>query len=560
MDAFIDGGGTHTFFVNGVYDGASQLGYRYEGYKKTSSSGSWISVYSDSNIGHTDPDFDTYVDDGYIVKLVIYNSDWILRSVYYWYVYDDDDGPSWSIVSVDLASSDDTAGESNSDNITSKSSGLTFSWPTATDSPGTGVNRYEWRVGTSGAWNNRDLNTSVDISAGEGTQTFYVRAVDNSGNPSSAKSLSFTVDTTKPNVPTLSSTQPPYEITDTTPYFNWSGSDNSEGSGIWRYRILVEYYTGVNLIDEWTGSSDYQTPSSQALAAGGQGYDWEVWAVDIAGNTSDGTGEDRFYVNDAVGSVRITMGPANAVSVVGGQWRITKSGYSSGWQSGSATITLSNVPEGNYTLEFDNLSGWTKPANQSISVSEGDTTDASGSYRRILNASWSHPYPTYQYVYEYTSVDLSAEVEGFNQGDTFLFEICEDDNNGIKQVVATVNGTVSYTGGKYIAEATWSAQWEEDGLAGSFGDPEYYFYVSKDGVEASSPNPTVNDNGELVVKPREPQGEITGFTNGAGDWQGTERTVTVKVKNTGNDHANLIVRCRQPTSFECRLLHVIAYC
>ena len=307
---YLQSGGnvTHTFRINGVF-GNSVNSFRTDWYSTEDIQGSSGFIESDSSNlgnGYWDPEVTrTYTSAGtYFARGEVMTRDYAWQD--FWWkethqwrltVIIDTTGPSWSSGSVDLNNADDT-GRYNNDDVTRNTSGLTFSWPSATDSQ-IGLDRYEWRLGTSGAWNNRNLNTSVDISASQGNQTFYVRAVDKAGNPSSTKSLNFTVDTTSPNVPSIVYPSVNQRITDTTPPFDWTGSDNSGGSGIWKYHLLVETDTlGVNKIDEYPTSSSYDTPGSQALDAGGSGYDWELWAYDTAGNQSSGTGEKRFYVDD----------------------------------------------------------------------------------------------------------------------------------------------------------------------------------------------------------------------------------------------------------------------
>ncbi len=85
MDVQLESGGTHSFFVNHVPLGS----YNYVAYKNTG--GGYTEIWSDSTSTGWDPKFSTYVNSGYKVKLVIYDGNWNVKSVYYWLIYNDPD-------------------------------------------------------------------------------------------------------------------------------------------------------------------------------------------------------------------------------------------------------------------------------------------------------------------------------------------------------------------------------------------------------------------------------------------------------------------------------------
>ena len=74
------------------------------------------------------------------------------------------------------------------------------------------------------------------------------------------------------------------------------------------------------------------------------------------------------------GSLYVTISPQGAVDA-GAQWRRT--GTSTWWNNGD---TESGIPAGQYTVEFKDIPGWRKPSNQGVTISEGQTTNASGTY------------------------------------------------------------------------------------------------------------------------------------------------------------------------------------
>ena len=127
------------------------------------------------------------------------------------------------VSTIDLAAADDS-GTSNSDNITNKTTGLTFSGAISEEST---VTIYDSSTAkgtdaTSGG------NYSLDISLAEGIRTVRARAVDYAGNVSGYLDLEVTIDRTPPS-PTNISVNP--HITSNQPAFTWT-----PGSGAVRYR------------------------------------------------------------------------------------------------------------------------------------------------------------------------------------------------------------------------------------------------------------------------------------------------------------------------------------
>ncbi len=198
----------------------------------------------------------------------------------------------------DLSSADDS-GYSSSDNTTNRTSGLTFSWSASSDSQ-SGLNGYQYRI-DGGAWSSVIGGTSVDISAAHGSHTFGVRAVDNNGNVSGENSLSFTVDTQAPGLPTLLSPANGAQLTDTTPFLDWS-----DVSGAYRYNL--KYETSLPF-DEITvtdlGASSYQIPNA---LDNNITYYWRVEAADLAGNASGYTSDSTFSIPAAVTTLSFRSG------------------------------------------------------------------------------------------------------------------------------------------------------------------------------------------------------------------------------------------------------------
>jgi len=73
------------------------------------------------------------------------------------------------------------------------------------------------------------------------------------------------------------------------------------------------------------------------------------------------------------GSLEVTISPAAAVSA-GAQWQVDGGAL----QNSGTTIT--NLSMGNHTVSFKTIGGWTTPANQTVTITNGVTTSAGGIY------------------------------------------------------------------------------------------------------------------------------------------------------------------------------------
>jgi RHS repeat-associated protein len=74
------------------------------------------------------------------------------------------------------------------------------------------------------------------------------------------------------------------------------------------------------------------------------------------------------------GSLQVTISPAAAVTA-GAQWSIDGGAT---WNNSGTTIN--NVPVGTATVSFKDLAGWTKPGNQTATITAGATATATGAY------------------------------------------------------------------------------------------------------------------------------------------------------------------------------------
>ncbi|MHC4736084.1 MAG: lamin tail domain-containing protein, partial [Planctomycetota bacterium] len=79
------------------------------------------------------------------------------------------------------------------------------------------------------------------------------------------------------------------------------------------------------------------------------------------------------------GSLQVTISPPGAVTA-GAKWRVD----SGAWRD--SDYTESSLPVGLHTVDFNEIVGWTKPANQMVLINDGLTTITSGNYIQQTHA------------------------------------------------------------------------------------------------------------------------------------------------------------------------------
>jgi len=73
------------------------------------------------------------------------------------------------------------------------------------------------------------------------------------------------------------------------------------------------------------------------------------------------------------GSLQVTIFPQDAINA-GAQWRVNDGD----WRESEAFV--SNLAVGSYTIEFKAIDGWATPANKTVQINEGQTTNEIGAY------------------------------------------------------------------------------------------------------------------------------------------------------------------------------------
>jgi len=89
--------------------------------------------------------------------------------------------------------------------------------------------------------------------------------------------------------------------------------------------------------------------------------------------------ENVVQIQPAAGSLEVTIKPSEARDA-GAQWRVQDSaGNWSNWFDSGHTET--DLPVGNYTVKYKDISGWSTPSNDSGKISGNQTSNESGTYK-----------------------------------------------------------------------------------------------------------------------------------------------------------------------------------
>ncbi|MFJ6117646.1 OmpL47-type beta-barrel domain-containing protein [Streptomyces sp. NPDC092129] len=195
----------------------------------------------------------------------------------------------------------------------------------ATDEGGSGVDRIEYAIGDTGAWQPYTAPVVVDRT---GSHKVRHRALDKAGNVSAEKSVEFTVV-----APPSDDTAPP-ETSATV-----SGERNADGAYIDMATVTVtasDTGSGVNSIEYAVGAGAWQAYSGPVMVHQVGAQTVRYRATDKAGNVS---AEKSVQFTVVAAPPRDTTAPVTGVAVEG-----TKN--SDGAYVGSAKVTVSATDDG----------------------------------------------------------------------------------------------------------------------------------------------------------------------------------------------------------------------
>jgi len=347
MDVYLESGGTHSFFVNGVPVGS----YNYVAYKDTGSG--YNEIWSDSTSIGWDPTFSTYVSDGYIVKLVIYDGSWDVKSVYYWYA--DTEPPT-----IPSLVSPYNGAETNDSKVY-------LDWNDSSDS-GTGIDYYQVQVDNSSSFSSPEFSAALSssntttLSLSDGLYYWHVRAKDNVGHWSSwSSSRTFRVDTEPPTIPSLVSPYNGAETNDSKVYLDWNDSSDS-GTGVAYYQVQVDNSSSFSS-PEFDATPSSSNDNTSSLSDGL--YYWHVRARDNAGNPSSWSSSRTFRVDQTGPSDPTLVSPSNGAETKDSTLYLD-------WNDSSD----SGTGVAYYQVQVDNSSSFSSPEFDATPSSSNDTTSS----------------------------------------------------------------------------------------------------------------------------------------------------------------------------------------
>jgi len=220
-----------------------------------------------------------------------------------------------------------------------------------TISPQAAINAgAQWQV-DGGAWHTSE-DTQSELSVGSHSLSF--KEVTGWSKPD-PQAVTVSANQTKTVTGTYIEIPPTGTLSITTTPVNGTISVNGvqKGTGSWSGTVNAGSYTVT-----FGTISGYTTPNPQTVTV-------------TANQTKTVTGT---YVEiPPTGSLKVTISPQAAINA-GAQWQVD----GGAWHT--SEDTQSELSVGSHTLSFKALTGWSKPGNQTVTITSGQTTITSGIY------------------------------------------------------------------------------------------------------------------------------------------------------------------------------------
>ena len=241
----------------------------------------------------------------------------------------------------------------------------------------TGTGTMNWIVSSNASW------LTVSPSSGINTGTVTAAYTANTGTSARTASLTFTASGAAGSPKTVQVTQAGQTVQ---PVMSVTPSlrEVSAASGTTTFSVSN---TGTGTMN-WIVSSSQSWLTVSPLSGTNTGTVTASYTANTG--TSARTAVLTFTATGATGSpkivqvtqagqivtqgyLQVTINPSGAVTA-GAKWTVAGSGI---WRSSGDKAGLS---AGTYTVEFNAVSGWTKPANQTVTVTSGQVAASTGTY------------------------------------------------------------------------------------------------------------------------------------------------------------------------------------
>ncbi len=198
-------------------------------------------------------------------------------------------------------------------------------------------------------------------------------------------------------------------------------SVNTGGTSPYTY----QWYKNGSQISGATNNS-YITAS---LTLSDNGNTYYCYVTNCLGNNNATSNNATLTVNTSstYGSVNVTINPSGAVSA-GATWNLDGAGtYASGY-------TLQNVSVGSHSVGFNNnATGWSSPSSQSINVSNGITTSATGIYITTVVTPLPSQVTINNVIANNSTFPTSKKLwSGYTNQTALVIKICADGSTATK--------------------------------------------------------------------------------------------------------------------------------
>ncbi|MFA5161208.1 MAG: lectin like domain-containing protein [Elusimicrobiales bacterium] len=338
-----------------------------------------------------------------------------------------------------------------------------FAW-TSSDS-GSGLAGYVYEIRTSSTWSDAvstpTAAESVSLSGlADGGYWFMVKAVDNAGNASAATSYHFTVDSTAPAAPSIT-THPAALTSNKNPSFAWTASDSGSGIAGYTYELASGAGWDNAIAIDITGAS----VSFSDMADGN--YWFMVKARDSAGNVSAIASYAFTLDTTAPETPSFTSMPATYSASTNPAFAWTSSDSGSGLAG--------------YVYELRASSIWSdavSTATTGTSVSFSNITE--GTYWFMVKARDNTGNTSEAAIYPF-SIDATAPgvpalttkpaAVTANSSPSFAWTVADTGGSGLANYIYELSTTGSWSDGSAVTSA--DAAVEYSGLA----DGNYWFMV-----------------------------------------------------------------------------------
>jgi hypothetical protein len=162
-----------------------------------------------------------------------------------------------------------------------------------------------------------------------------------------------------------------------------SGNGSQGLGGLVGYSDICVVIGNCYFLDVAGSNNGYGTPLTDGKMK--QQANFIGW--DFVNETINGT-EDIWSINEGIdypkltwqsiptqqtGNLQVTLGPAGAV-LAGAQWNVD----GGTWQNSAATVTGLSV--GSHTVNYNSVTGWTAPASEQVTITNGQTNSISRNY------------------------------------------------------------------------------------------------------------------------------------------------------------------------------------